>query len=767
MTLLQREKAIARPAATEGVVFARPLLDRLLDDVGDDPDQLPILQHALQRTWEAWLRRTGGQGDVGLEDYLAPEVGGMANAINKHAEEAFISLGHQTTVATPDEQLGLTDPDGKTFSRQQRLAGALFRCITEQAEDRRAVRRALPLGTIAKLANVPVAEIAPIIDAFRTQQRTFLTPAEGVPLEAETIIDISHESLIRNWPRLARWATQEALAAGELRRLRHSAAAFRQGNQDPLDRLELARVERWQHGIFSDDLLAEPQIVPSAEWARLYLGADAPEAFQEIENYIRESQEQLRRRRRKESTARATRLGLIAFVLLAAAVWRLWSLREQAKDAAKRLAVITTFAETADGLAEPIISNAKFALAQAEQQTAKLIAAIERAATSEPPDDATVEELMRTRAAADKADDAMDQLAHSMENAAAITGDKRLAATATELKEDALEVRASYRGLRDDKAASKTIRSSIEARLTQAEQALAGLLGTRPLDPAIVKAKDKLEIPAATASLAAIDAIRDATRVLGFGEDHFVELAPRISAVLDTLLDIQALNVAAYPQLTTWQRDAALALPHGAEVNRVRFLRDGKVIASAGENRNVAFWDLSGKLLQQVVTSSSIINDLAYSAPATALAAAGNGGFVRLLRLGNFNQVKMEAFSRHTDSITAVEFSHGGEQVASASADRTVRVFDSRSLAQRYFTSPPLPGIVTSVSFHPGDNLVVSGCDDGGVRLHTIAEPAVKLLGKFDAPARLPSSVPTAGWSWRPAATKPSAFGRSWDSGRW
>ncbi|HWM26519.1 MAG TPA: hypothetical protein VNP98_17010 [Chthoniobacterales bacterium] len=742
MTLLQREKAIARPAATEGVVFARPLLDRLLDDVGDDPDQLPILQHALQRTWEAWLRRTGGNGDVGLEDYLAPEVGGMADAINNHAEEAFISLGHQAKVATPDGQLGLIDPDGKTFSRQQRLAGALFRCITEQAEDRRAVRRALPLGTIAKTANVPVAEMAPIIDAFRTQQRTFLTPPEGVPLEAETIIDISHESLIRNWPRLARWATHEALAAGELRRLRHSAAAFRQGNQDPLDRLELARVERWQHGIFADDLLAEPQIVPSAEWARLYLGADAPEAFQEIENYIRESQEQLRRRRRKESIARATRLGLIAFVLLAGVVWRLWSLREQAKDAENQLKVIKTFAETADGLAEPIISNAKFALAQAEQQTAKLIAAIERAATSEPPDDATIEELMRTRAAADKADDAMDQLAHSMENAAKITGDKRLAATATELKKDALEVRAGYKGIRDNNAAAKTIRESLEARLTQAEQALAGLLSARPLDPAIVKAKDKLEIPAATASLAAIDAIRDATRVLGFGEDHFVELAPRISAVLDTLLDIQALNVAAYPQLTTWQRKAGLALPHGAEVNRVRFLKDGKLIASAGEDRNVSFWDLSGKPLKQVVTSSSIINDLAYSAPANALAAAGDGGFVRLLRLGNFSQVKVDAFARHTDSITAVEFSHGGEQVASASADRTVRVFDSRSLAQRYFTSPPLPGLVTSISFHPGDNLVVSGCDDGGVRLHTIDEPAVKLLGKFEAPARRPEFSP-------------------------
>ena len=745
MTLLQRERAIALPAATEGVAFARPLLDRLLDDVGDDPDQLPILQHALQRTWEAWLRRTSGKGEIGLEDYLAPEVGGMAGAINKHAEEAFSSLGPPTKADGP---LSLIDMDGKTFSPQQRLAGALFRCITEQAEDQRAVRRALPLGTIAKIANVAITEMAPIIDAFRTQQRTFLTPPENVPLDAESIIDISHESLIRNWPRLERWAKQESIAAGELRRLRHSAAAFLQGNQDPLDRLELARVERWQQGIFADDPLAGPSIVPSAEWARLYLGPEAPEAFQQIQSYIRESQDSLRRRRRKESIARATRLVLIGSLLLAGVVWRIRSqmataadAAEKARDAANRLAVIKAFAETADGLAGPIISNAKLALAQAEDQTAKMITALDRAGTTEPPDRATIQELIKTRDAADKADDAMDQLARSMENAANVTGDKLLAETATKLKNDALEVRASYAALQKSEEASKASRSSIEARLNQAEHSLAGLLGADPLDPAIVEA-NKEEIPAATASVAAIGAIGDAMEALGIGEINFSDLKPRLHAVLSTLAAIQTLNVAASPKLATWQlRDAALALKHSARVNRVRFIKDGRLIASAGEDRNVSFWDLSGKQIKQVSTSSPV-NDIAYSATAIALAAASNGSSVRVLRLGNFNQMKVEAFERHSDSITDVQFSHGGEQIASASADRTVRVFDSRSLAQRYFTSPPLPGIVTSIAFHPGDNLVVSGCDDGGVRLHTIDQPAVQLLGKFDASARRPEFSP-------------------------
>ncbi|MDZ4289556.1 MAG: hypothetical protein U0984_16445, partial [Prosthecobacter sp.] len=84
-------------------------------------------------------------------------------------------------------------------------------------------------------------------------------------------------------------------------------------------------------------------------------------------------------------------------------------------------------------------------------------------------------------------------------------------------------------------------------------------------------------------------------------------------------------------------------------------------------------------------------------------------------------------------------FSRGGDYVASCGADRVVRVFEPEAnMAQRYYSSPPLPGIVTSVMFHPGGNLVVSGCDDGGVRLHEIAQPKISTLGTFGAPARRP-----------------------------
>jgi energy-coupling factor transporter ATP-binding protein EcfA2 len=57
MTREELRLAITGPVAVGGATIAPRLVSRLLNDVGDDPDQLPILQHALMRTWDRPDRR--------------------------------------------------------------------------------------------------------------------------------------------------------------------------------------------------------------------------------------------------------------------------------------------------------------------------------------------------------------------------------------------------------------------------------------------------------------------------------------------------------------------------------------------------------------------------------------------------------------------------------------------------------------------------------------------------------------------------------------
>ena len=85
--------------------------------------------------------------------------------------------------------------------------------LSERGSDRRDTRRPVALSEVATLAKVPWQQVAAVIEVFRQEGRSFLTPPVGKELEPESVVDISHESLIRQWQRLQDWTTQEAEAA--------------------------------------------------------------------------------------------------------------------------------------------------------------------------------------------------------------------------------------------------------------------------------------------------------------------------------------------------------------------------------------------------------------------------------------------------------------------------------------------------------------------------------------------------------------------------
>jgi Excinuclease ATPase subunit len=120
--------AIVGPAETAGCEVDAVLLPRLLNDVGDNPDQLSILQHALNRTWSHWMHEGSARGRVDLEHYEA--VGAMAQALDRHAEKAFAEL--QT-------------------DRLKRVCELVFRALTDKGTDARGIRRPTPFANCARL----------------------------------------------------------------------------------------------------------------------------------------------------------------------------------------------------------------------------------------------------------------------------------------------------------------------------------------------------------------------------------------------------------------------------------------------------------------------------------------------------------------------------------------------------------------------------------------------------------------------------------------
>jgi hypothetical protein len=192
--------AIDGPVRVGGGEIAPRLVQRLLNDLGDDPDQLPILQHALMRTWDHWLADHKEGDPLDLRHYEA--TGGMAQALSRHADEVLAEASSE---------------------EEKELTRRLFQALTEKGPDNRGIRRPTSIDDLCAITAANKGDLIGIIDRYRKPGRTFLMPPAEIDLAADTVIDISHESLMRVWENLGRWVDDEAQSARIYRRLAETA----------------------------------------------------------------------------------------------------------------------------------------------------------------------------------------------------------------------------------------------------------------------------------------------------------------------------------------------------------------------------------------------------------------------------------------------------------------------------------------------------------------------------------------------------------------
>jgi hypothetical protein len=259
----QRRSAIADPVGVGGGCISLRLVNRLLNEVGDNPDQLPVLQHALMRTWEHWVNRTRAaesyeNDPIDFEDYEA--IGGLKNALSNHADEAYHAL--------PSE-------------RHRQIAKRMFQCLTEKTADNREIRRPTSVGSLATVAGASNSDVLKVVNEFHRQGRSFLTvPTEG-ELSDDALIDISHESLIRLWERLRVWVSEESESARMYRRVA-DAATMEARHEGIL----------WAGPLLASALDWRDKTKPTPEWAKRY---DAK--FHEAMTFLEKSQRSQRLRR--------------------------------------------------------------------------------------------------------------------------------------------------------------------------------------------------------------------------------------------------------------------------------------------------------------------------------------------------------------------------------------------------------------------------------------------------------------------------------------
>lgn len=258
LTREQRELAIVGPARVCGGSVEPRLVARLLNETGDDPNQLPVLQHALMRMWTL---KPKDRNRLTLADYEQERVGGLKNALSRHADEAFNSL----------------EQDG-----QKHIAEVMFRRLCEATNS---TRRPTKVKEVAELAGASIEEVIAVANAFRSADTNFVTPSLGETLYEETKLDISHESLIREWKKLHRWVESEAQAAENYRLYRQLARKW-PDSSSLLTSTNLQQAIKWREANH-----------PTPLWAKRYdddittTGPTAETPFERTMRFIKESEE--------------------------------------------------------------------------------------------------------------------------------------------------------------------------------------------------------------------------------------------------------------------------------------------------------------------------------------------------------------------------------------------------------------------------------------------------------------------------------------------
>ncbi|MQA88376.1 MAG: hypothetical protein GEV03_28110 [Streptosporangiales bacterium] len=222
MTAEELRQAIVKPAARMGVSVDPALAATIVRDVGHEPGALPLFSHALMETW--WARR--GDRSLTISGYEA--VGGVHGAVARTAERVYAELSQEERRTARRVLLRMT-------------------ALREGAED-----TGLPVRR-AELDGADPEHTAALLER--------LASARLVTLDEDTV-RITHEALIRSWPRLQEWLAEDQEGLRQHRRLAEAAAAWDETGREPGalyrgTRLAIAR--EWAGRDDNDKDLTPPQ----------------------------------------------------------------------------------------------------------------------------------------------------------------------------------------------------------------------------------------------------------------------------------------------------------------------------------------------------------------------------------------------------------------------------------------------------------------------------------------------------------------------------
>lgn len=662
LTQAEMHQAIVGPAERVGLSLETDLVETIIEDVGDQPGTLPLLEYSLTELYE---RREGRL--LTLRAYR--ESGGVLGSLAHRAESLFAQL---------------------SAAEQEEARQLFLRLVTlgEGIEDTR--RRARMVEVTAAARNeVALGQVLDLYGRFR--MLTF----DRDPITGGPTVEVAHEALLRTWPRLREWLETGRDTLRVQRRLMLTASEWESSGRDASFLARGARLAQFEALASGGDLALTPE---EQEYIACSVAKQEKETAVERERQGRE----LSLQKRAASRLRYLVAALVIFLVIASAL-SLWALnRSQVAEENSVLAEVNAN----EAQKSAATAQANFALSEDQGLAAEANLLIKGGG------DPQLSALLAIRSLRDQ---------YSPQGNAALLGASTLSYPRQVFPGQfgAFSPDGKYvvTGGSDPTVRmweAQTGKPVLEFTSSDASGYPGSGIYTDLFSP---DGKYILTTVAASAQLRAV-ATNSVERTF---RGHYELVAASAFSHDGKYILTGSLDTTARLWDAQTGRELRQFVGNRREVRGVAFSPDDNLVATASGDSTARIWDrATGKQLHQLTGHTSSVRSVTFSPDGKYILTASEDGTARIWDSSTGQE--LTRLSGHKGSVNAAVYSPDGRYILTGGADQTVRIWDSKTGQEvRRFTAHL--DAVNSVAFSPDGKLLLTAGADNTVKIWDVNAP--------------------------------------------